>query len=82
NALIRYWQQLDILEDIKWHCVDDNKQYKQILEKERIYKFLLGLNKELDEVRGRILSINPLPSVREVFSEVCREESRKKLMLG
>ncbi|GAV89710.1 UBN2_3 domain-containing protein, partial [Cephalotus follicularis] len=82
NALTRYWQQLDMLEDIKWHCPEDTQQYKKIVEKERIYKFLLGLNKELDEVRGRILSIKPLPSVREVFSEVRREESRGKVMLG
>ncbi|GAV70419.1 UBN2_3 domain-containing protein, partial [Cephalotus follicularis] len=82
NALIRYWQQLDMLEDIKWHCPEDNQQYKKILEKERIYKFLLGLNKELDEVRGRILSIKLLPSVCEVFSEVRREESRRKVMFG
>ncbi|GAV58382.1 UBN2_3 domain-containing protein [Cephalotus follicularis] len=82
NALTRYWQQLDMLEDIKWHCPEDTQQYNKILEKERIYKFLLGLNKELDEVRGRILSIKPLPSVREVFSVVRREESRRKVMLG
>ncbi|GAV83491.1 UBN2_3 domain-containing protein, partial [Cephalotus follicularis] len=78
NALTRYWQQLDMLEDIKWHCPEDTQQYKKIQEKERIYKFLLGLNKELDEVRGRILNIKPLPSVCEVFSEVRREETRRK----
>lgn len=58
------------------------KQYKGRLEKERIYKFLLGLNKDLDEVRGRILGTKQLPKIREVFSEVRREESRRKLMLG
>lgn len=82
NMLIRYWQQLDMLEDVTWKCPDDGKQYKQIQEKERIYKFLLGLNRDLDEVRGRILSTKPLPSVREVFSEVRREEIRRKVMLG
>ena len=56
--------------------------YKKIVEKECIYKFLLGLNKNLDEVRGRILGFKPLPSVREVFSEIRREESRRKVMLG
>ena len=82
NMLTRYWQQLDMLEDVTWRCPDDGKQYKQIQEKERIYKFLLGLNRDLDEVQGRILSIKPLPSVREVFSEVRREETRRKVMLG
>ena len=82
NTLVRYWQQLDVLEDVTWSCSNDGKQYKQIQEKERVYKFLLGLNRDLDEVRGRILSIKPLPNVREVFSEVRREETRRKVMLG
>ena len=42
----------------------------------------MGLNKDLDEVRGRVLGTKPLPSIREVFSKVRREESRKKVMMG
>ncbi|RVW94908.1 Retrovirus-related Pol polyprotein from transposon TNT 1-94 [Vitis vinifera] len=33
-------------------------------------------------IRGRIMGIKPLPSLREAFSEVRREESRKKVMMG
>ncbi|KAH7657630.1 RNA-directed DNA polymerase protein [Dioscorea alata] len=82
NQLMRCWQQLDILENVSWNCVADGKQYKQIQEKERIYKFLLGLNQELDEVHGRILSTKPMSSVREAFAEIRREETRRKVMLG
>lgn len=82
TALNRFWQQLDILDAVTWKCSVDGKQYKQIVEKERIYKFLLGLNQELDEVRGRILGTKPMPNLREVFSEVRREESRRRVMLG
>ncbi|XP_056173149.1 uncharacterized protein LOC115674913 [Syzygium oleosum] len=71
-----------MLEDMMWSCPEDSKRYKQIQDRERIYKFLLGLNQELDEVRGRVLSIKPLPNVREVFAEVRREETRRKVMLG
>ena len=39
NMLVRYWQQLDTLEDVTWSCSNDGKQYKQTQEKERIYKF-------------------------------------------
>ena len=35
--------------------------------KRKEYNFLLGLKWDLDEVHRRILSIKPLPSVREVF---------------
>ncbi|KAK3015974.1 hypothetical protein RJ639_007262 [Escallonia herrerae] len=73
---------LDIFEKITWDCQLDKKKYDKIVEKERIFKLLLGLNKDLDEVRGRILGTKPLPSLREAFSEVRREESRKKIMMG
>ncbi|RVW95017.1 Retrovirus-related Pol polyprotein from transposon TNT 1-94 [Vitis vinifera] len=53
-----------------------------IVEGKRVFKFLLGLNKNLDEIRGRIMGVKPLPSLREAFSEVRREESRKNLMMG
>ncbi|KAL4560354.1 hypothetical protein LXL04_032504 [Taraxacum kok-saghyz] len=82
TSLNRYWQQLDVLDTLTWSCSADGKQYKRIPETERIYKFLLGLNQELDEVRGRILGMKPMPSLREVFSEVRREESRRRVMLG
>ncbi|PON39444.1 hypothetical protein TorRG33x02_342680, partial [Trema orientale] len=41
-----------------------------------------GLNKNLDEARGRILGMKTLPKIREVVSEVRHEKSRKKVMLG
>ncbi|CAN1143667.1 hypothetical protein LINPERHAP2_LOCUS13712, partial [Linum perenne] len=45
-------------------------------------QFLSGLNVELDDVRGRIVGRNPLPSIGEVFAEVRREETRRGVMLG
>ncbi|RVX11576.1 Copia protein [Vitis vinifera] len=59
-----------------------NTLTRKIVEQKRLFKFFLGLNRELDDVRGRIMGIKPLPSLREAFSEVRREESRKKVMMG
>ena len=50
NVLTRYWHQLDMSETISWNCQEDKKIYNNLVEKERIFKFLLGLNKDLDEV--------------------------------
>ena len=47
-----------------------------------MFSFLHGLNKDLDEVRGMILRMKPLPSIKKVFAEVRREESQKRVMLG
>ncbi|XP_052173043.1 uncharacterized protein LOC127788605 [Diospyros lotus] len=81
NSLNKFWLQLDKCDTIQWKCTEDSAKYKEIVEKKRLYKFLIGLNKNLDGVRGRILGTKPLPSLREAFAEVRREESRLKLML-
>ena len=39
------------------------------------------VNIEFDEVRGRIIARQPLPSIGEVFSDVRREENRRSVML-
>ena len=78
NTLTRYWQQLDMFEEHKWDCPEDGMLFRKIVEQKRIFKFLLGLNQNLDEVKGRILGTKPLPNIQEVFFEVRREESRKK----
>lgn len=82
TTLNRHWQQLDVLDTQTWNCAVDGNKYKKLQETNRIYKFLLGLNQDLDEVRGRILGTKPMPSLCEVFSEVRREESRRRVMLG
>ncbi|KAL5840582.1 hypothetical protein ACOSQ4_013190 [Xanthoceras sorbifolium] len=81
NTLTKYWQQLDLFEKHHWKCAEDGIRYKKIIEKKRVFKFLIGLNQNLDGVRGRILGTKPLPLLREAFSEVCREESQKKVVL-
>ena len=82
NALNRYWKQRDTFDDAKFGYLECSSKYKKIIEKERIFKFLFGLNKNLDEVRGRVFGIKPLPLIREVFSKIKREEIRKKVMIG
>ena len=59
-----------MFETTKWDCPMDAIKYKKIIEKKQTYKFLLGLNKNLNEVRGIILKIKPLPNIQEVASKV------------
>ncbi|KAH1092187.1 hypothetical protein J1N35_019444 [Gossypium stocksii] len=37
----------------------------------KAFQFLQVLNKDLDEVRGKVLAISPLPSLREEESRRC-----------
>lgn len=71
-----------MFEELAQNCPDDAKRYREILERKRIFKFFMGFNKHLDEFQETILGIKPLPHTREICSEVRREESRKKVMLG
>lgn len=75
------WQELDLSLEEEWDCTGDSVRYKKRVENERVFEFLAGLNRDLDDVRGRILGRRPLPTTREVFAEVRREENRRKIML-
>jgi len=59
----------------------DSVKAKKKEEYERVYLFLARLNREFDKVRSRILGKNPLPSLRETFSEIRTEETGRKVML-
>ncbi|XP_071924652.1 uncharacterized protein [Coffea arabica] len=82
NSLKRIWQDLDLFNSYEWKSTEDFQHHKKTVEDSRIIKFLAGLNVEFDEVKGRIIGRQPLPSFGEVFSEVRREESRRNVMLG
>lgn len=45
-------------------------------------EFLAGLSSDLDKVQRLLLGKEPLPSTKEVFSYVRREENRKNIMMG
>ncbi|XP_028069354.1 uncharacterized protein LOC114271885 [Camellia sinensis] len=76
------WKCLDHLEDYKPICPADFVGYKKFIARERVFKFLGGLNVEYDPVRGRILGIDTLPSLQEVFAYVQNEESRRSAMMS
>ena len=59
----------------------DSVRFKKKMENERVFEFLAGLNRELDDVRSRVLSRRPLPSIREVFFEVWQKEIRRRVIL-
>lgn len=46
-----------------------------------MFKLLNGLNSVYDDVRGRLLAREPLPSVREAFTILRYEKSRRMVML-
>ncbi|KAL0695038.1 hypothetical protein Bca4012_062218 [Brassica carinata] len=53
---------------------------KEVREKEHLYAFLMGLNKDLIFVRTRILSMNPPPSLGQAYALVAQAESMMNSM--
>ena len=82
NELLTLWQELDLCYDDNWRCTEDNVLFLKRQENDRVFMFLAGLNKDLDEVRGRVLGKVPLPTLREIFAEIRREEARQGIMMG
>jgi len=82
NELMALWQELDQCYDYNWRCTEDSVLFIKMHENECDIIFLVGLNKELDEVRGRILRNNPLPTIRETISDIRRDEARQRVMMG
>ena len=72
NVLKGLWQDLDLFDDYEWKNPDDFTYFKKIIESSHIIKFLVRLNVEFDEVRGRIIGQQSLHSLSEVFFEVPR----------
>ncbi|XP_061957900.1 uncharacterized protein LOC133679348 [Populus nigra] len=48
-------------------------------DQQRLMQFLMGLNDSYSAIRGQILLINPLPSVRQAYSSVSQEEKQRLL---
>lgn len=80
NEMEALWQELDLCYDEEGDCIKDSARYMKKMKNDKVYMFLAGLNKNLDEIRGRILGRKPLPSLREVFSKVRREEGWRKVI--
>ncbi|KAI5398302.1 hypothetical protein KIW84_063908 [Lathyrus oleraceus] len=82
NELLTLWQELDLCYDDNWRCTEDNVLFLKRQENDRVFMFFAGLNKDLDEVRGRVLGKVPLPTLREIFAKIRREEARQGIMMG
>ncbi|CAN0888003.1 hypothetical protein LINGRAHAP2_LOCUS15732 [Linum grandiflorum] len=82
NSLSHYWMQLDGYETQDWKDPDDGELCRKFVNKKRTLHFLLGLNHDLDDVRGRVMATKPFPELEEAVSEVRREELRRHVMLS
>ena len=63
TEMLGLWQELDFSRKEEWERTGDNVRFKKKMENERVFEFLARLNHKLDNVRSRVLSRRPLPSI-------------------
>ncbi|KAL5728239.1 hypothetical protein ACHQM5_001351 [Ranunculus cassubicifolius] len=51
-------------------------------ERQRLLQFLMGLNESYNTIRGQVLLMNPLPSVRQAYSSISQEERQRAITLS
>ncbi|KAG6519202.1 hypothetical protein ZIOFF_022694 [Zingiber officinale] len=74
------WDEFDYYQMENWSSTDDHQRYLKLLEKDRIIKFLDGLNAEFENLKGQILGLDPTPSLEQVYYKILSEEGRRRTM--
>ena len=52
-------------------CTRDIERYTTMVNSQRLYVFLAGLDSHLDGVRGRVLATTPLLNLQVAYAIVC-----------
>jgi hypothetical protein len=74
NELNSIFLELDYRRPNDMSCLNEVEKYRKRTANDRVYVFLTGLHHSLDHISSRILAATPLPSLKEVYSQVRREE--------
>ena len=81
NGLQGLWREIDFRRPNPMKCVNDIQRYNSILQEDRVYIFLDGLDDRLDKIRSDVLQLRPFPTVEQAYAHVRREDIRQAVML-
>jgi len=56
-----------------------NEKLTQYQLQDLVMQFLMGLNETYSQVRGKILLMDPLPSINRVYSLLIQDESQRSI---
>ena len=62
-------------------CSEDAALLKRFVEKEKIFKFIPGLNMEYDQKQSQVLGKDELPSLNETIFMIWEKERRWGVMI-
>ena len=70
EKLQKLWQEFDAIEPCTMECTQDIERYTTMVNSQRLYVFLAGLDSHLDGVHGRVLATTPLPHLQVAYAIV------------
>ncbi|KAK2431390.1 hypothetical protein QL285_029617 [Trifolium repens] len=82
GVLNSLWIELDQYQNLKMECSQDTVILNAVIERDKIFDFLAGLNVEFDLIRVQVLGKEKLLTLTEVFYTVRSKETRRHAMLS
>ena len=82
NGLQGLWREIDFRRPNPMESAGDIQKYNALLQEDRVYIFLDGLDDRLDKIRSDVLQIKPFPTVEQAYAHVRREDTRQSVMLN
>ena len=74
------WHEIDFRRPNPMECPADIQQYNNLLQEDRVYVFLDGLDDKLDNIHSDMLQLHPFPTVEQAYAHVRREALRQAVM--
>lgn len=63
------------------NCATDIQKYNTILQEDRVYIFLDGLDDWLDKIQSDVLQIRHFPTIEQAYAHVRQEKIQQAMML-
>jgi hypothetical protein len=74
------WREIDFRRPNPMECPADIHHYNSLLQEDRVYTFLDGIDDWLDHIRSDVLQMRPFPSIEQAYALVRREALRQAIM--
>ncbi|XP_054804216.1 uncharacterized protein LOC129307314 [Prosopis cineraria] len=79
TRLKEIWEEYSVVALLPSCTCTSSIDYAKIVQQQRLFQFLMGLNSSYQSVRSQMLLMNPLPTVNQAYSMVCKEETQRTL---
>lgn len=80
NDLQGIWHEIDFYRSNPMEWYNDIEKYNMLIQGDKVYAFLDGLDDRLDDIRSDILQLQSFPTVEQVYAHVDRETVRQTFM--